>query len=539
MNTADREAGAVTPLTTRVRLLLAAIVAAGLALRLIYLLIAVRTPGFTWADPDGYLHNALLLARPDGWHWSFDVAKYHAGGRIYALPALYSIFLSFVALLPGLPVTALVAQIALSTIAIVLVFALGRYLHSSAAGLWASAAYAASFPNIFNVWSTSQESLYIPLVLAAFVLYARALVRHAGPLAFGIAGAVLGLAALTRSMPLFFVGPVLVLHVAIAPDRRAALRQSAACLAGFALVVVPYCIGLSRALGQLTIVDSHTGFRVESEQAGSQAPGLSNTAEALWNLVAADPPRFAQSFGERIRTLLYVNGGRLLQIYVVAGNEATATLWKVLVHIGTDLLLIAAAILVWPGAVLCRNRRLAAVLLLWAAVNIVIVGLSGFGGARLRAPFEPMLLVIGAVVLAGGWRRPSWPLTAATLLCAAATALIVVPQLPRSFRSWPDYGVAWPSVLNRRAGIIRGTGALNVPAYNGTASVRLDPMSAPGPVQVDVRAEGVTVRSVRLERDIEAIAWPWPRRGLAFAELEVRDVETARPADVRIEVGPR
>ena len=539
MKTADRHAGAVVPLSPRVRAALAAIVAAGFVLRVVFLLIAVRTPGFTWADPDGYLHNALLLVRPDGWHWSFDVAKYDAAGRVYALPALYSIFLSFIALFPGMPLTAQLAQIVLSTMAIVLVFALGRYLHSPAAGLWASAAYAASFPNIFNVWSTSQESLYIPLVLAAFVLYARALVRNAGPAAFAAAGVALGLAALTRSMPLFFVAPFLALHVVVAPDRRAALRQSAACLAGFALVVVPYCIALSRELGQLTIVDSHTGFRVESEDAGSQAPGLSNTAGALWNLIAADPPGFARSVGERIRTLFYVNGGRLLQIYVVAGNEATALVWKVLVHIGTDLLLLAATVLVWPGAVLCRNVRLALVLLCWAAVNVAIAGLSGFGGARLRAPFEPMLLVIGAVVLAGAWKRRPLTLVAASVLCAAGAALIVVPQLPRSVRSWPDYGVEWPSVLDRRAGVIRGRGALNVPAFNGTASMRLDPMSPPHPVQVDVRADGVTVRSVRLERETEAIAWPWPRRGLAFAELVARDVETARPAAIRIEVGRR
>ena len=156
MKTADRHAGAVVPLSPRVRAALAAIVAAGFVLRVVYLLIAVRTPGFTWADPDGYLHNALLLVRPDGWHWSFDVAKYDAAGRVYALPALYSIFLSFIALFPGMPLTAQLAQIVLSTMASVLLFALGRYLHSPAAGLWASAAYAASFPNIFNVWSTSQ-----------------------------------------------------------------------------------------------------------------------------------------------------------------------------------------------------------------------------------------------------------------------------------------------------------------------------------------------------------------------------------------------
>src|SRR5438094_186747 len=83
-----------------------------------------------------------------------DVAKYVANGQVYALPPLYSIFLSGVALFPGMPFSAQFAQIVLSTIAIALVFTLGRMLHSSATGLWASAASAASVSNIFSVWST-------------------------------------------------------------------------------------------------------------------------------------------------------------------------------------------------------------------------------------------------------------------------------------------------------------------------------------------------------------------------------------------------
>jgi 4-amino-4-deoxy-L-arabinose transferase-like glycosyltransferase len=224
---------------------LAAIVAAGFGIRLLYLLVSVRTPGYSWDDPDGYLEHALLLVRADGWHWTFDVAKYVINGQVHALPPLYSVFLSVVALFPGLPISALLAQIVLSTISIALVFVLGRAVHSTRAGLWASAGYAVSVPTILNVWTTSQETLYIPLLLFAFVLYARALTKEASRWAFAAAGAVLGLAALTRSMPLFFVAPLAILHVTAAPDRRAALRQAAGYLAGFAIVVVPYCVGLS------------------------------------------------------------------------------------------------------------------------------------------------------------------------------------------------------------------------------------------------------------------------------------------------------
>jgi hypothetical protein len=516
---------------------LAAILAAGFGIRLTYLLLAVRTPGFRWEDPDGYLHRAFLLARPDGWHWTFDVAKY-VHGQVYALPPLYSIFLSVVALFPGLPFSALLAQTVLSTIAIALVFLLGRMLHSSAAGLWASAAYALSVSNIFNVWSTSQETLYIPLLLLAFVLYGRALTRDAGPLAFGVAGVVLGLAALTRSMPLFFVVPFAALHVAAAPNRRVALRQSVACLTGFAVVVVPYCVSLSRSIGQLTLIDSHSAIPVEPGSSGQPAPGHLATAEALWRLIAGNPVGFLQNAAGRAQSLFYVNGGRQLQIYVVAGSQATAILWKIIAHIGTDAVLIVSSILAGLGAVLCRNTRLALAFLLWAGLNIAIASVGGFGGARLRSPFEPLLLVLGAVVLAGGWRSRPRSVMAFAMAVGMAMALVVVPQLPRSLASWPDYGVRWPSVLKRDIGHIHGTGAFNVPAYDGVAEFRVQSAAATD-TQVDVRADGVTVRSFRLDQDWRSVMWPWPRRGLAFAELRATDVNTHAPVDVRIEVGPR
>ncbi len=518
---------------------LAAIVAAGFGIRLLYLLASIRTPGYTWGDPDGYLEHALMLARPDGWHWTFDVAKYVINGQQHALPPLYSIFLSIVALFPGLPVSALLAQTVLSTISIALMFVLGRTLHSSAAGLWASAGYALSAPAILNVWSTSQETLYIPLLLFTFVLYGRALKKDVSPWGFAPAGAVLGLAALTRSMPIFFVGPLAVLHVAIAADRRAALRQAAGYLAGFAIVVVPYCAGLSRSLGQLTLIDSHGSIHIGGGSDVQQAPGLAATAQALWGAMTTSPGAFLQDCAGRARTLLYVNGGRQLQIYVVAATKSTAILWKVLVHLGTDALLIAAAVLAWPGAVLCRNTRLALTFVLWAVLNIAVASLGGFGGARLRAPFEPLLIVLGAVVLAGGWRaRPRWVITLAAAV-AVLMAIVVVPQLPRSFRSWPDYGVRWSPPLSRAVGTIQGTGGFNVPAYDGVAKFRVEPVTSETQVQVDLRADGVTVRSLRLSQEDRSIGIPWPRRGLAFVELHAFDAATRTPATVRVDVAPR
>jgi hypothetical protein len=497
------------------------ILAAGLALRVLYLLHALHSPGYVWEDPDGYARQARRLAGPDGWNWTFQAVTYLINGQRHALPPLYSVFLSLFALFPGFPVTALAAQLLLAVGANWVVFALGRCLHSTRAGLLAAAAFAIWVPNIFNVWSTSQESLYIPLILAAFLLFARAIDRESAALGFGVAGAVFGLAALTRSMPMFFVLPAACAHVALTPDRRRATAQGAALLAGFLLVTMPYSAALSRHRGQLTIIDTHGSIHV-SGGSGSTTPGLVDTVRGLFREIVRAPSDFVSIRVMLARSLLHVNGGRILQIYVVARGKADAIAWKVLVHLGTDALLIVSATLAALGAAVCRERRLAVMFLLWAAINIGIASLGGFGGARLRTPFEPLLLVLAAVVCAGGWRRPR-PIP---LALAAAAALVaaagVLPQVPRSLRSRPDYGVTWPSIFSRQSGQFTGAAGMNVPAYEGLATLTATAGGDSSP-RIDVRVGGVHVRSVQLTAgEPGAIRAFWPAGGLAFVELDVR-----------------
>jgi 4-amino-4-deoxy-L-arabinose transferase-like glycosyltransferase len=521
-----QESGLIAPAPSRAPLTrgqltaLGLILTVGLALRVLYLIHALHSPGYVWEDPDGYAQQALRLAGPDGWSWTFHAVTYLINGQRHALPPLYSVFLSFFALVPGFPVTALAAQVALAVGANWVVFALGRYLHSTRAGLLAAAGYALWVPNIFNVWSTSQESLYIPLILTAFLLLARAIDREPGVLGFGVSGAVFGLAALTRSMPMFFVLPAACLHVVLAQNRRRATPQGAALLAGFLLLTVPYSAALSRYRGQLTIIDTHGSIHV-SRASGSTTPGLVETARGLFRAVVRAPSDFLGTSLMLARSLLHVNGGRILQIYVVARGKAAAIAWKVFVHLGTDALLIVSATLAALGATVCRERRLALMFLLWAAINIAIASAGGFGGARLRTPFEPLLLVLAAVVCAGGWRRPRpIPLTLAAA-AAFVVAAAVLPQVPRSLRSWPDYGVIWPSIFSRQSGRFTGAAGLNVLASDGLASLTATPAGDSSP-RLEVRVGGVHVRSVQLTAgEPSAIRAVWPAGGLAFVELDV------------------
>ena len=508
------------PISRRELAALGAIVLVGLVLRLAYFLHAVHTAGFAWEDPDGYMAQAVRLVRHGRWAWTFAATTYSINGQVHALPPGYSVFLSLFAMFPGFPLTAEIAQVLVAVLSIPLVFALGVHVHSARAGLIAAACYAVWAPNILNVWSTSQETLYIPLILASFVLLARAINRQAGAFEFAAAGVMFGLAALTRSMPLFFVWPAALMHAAFAPApaRRRTRIEGVAFLAGFLIVVVPYSAALSRYFGALTIIDTHGSIHLDAT-GDRRAPSLFETARALGRTVTTSPVQyFYESIG-RARSLLQVNGGRILQIYVVAATKSGAAVWKVLIHLGTDALLILAVAIAPIGAALCRRPRIAAMLLLWTAINMIIASVGGFGGARLRTPFEPLLMILAAVPFAGSWRHPSLLEVPAAAILTGLALTAVVPQIPQTLRAWPDYGVKWPSIFNRTAGQFTGAAGLNVPAPDGAA--RLNAISdGDSAVQLRVRVNGVLVRTVQLPPgDVTTIHALWPARGLAFVEL--------------------
>lgn len=516
------------------------ILTGALALRVSYFTAAIHTPGYVWQDPDGYVEQALRLSnKGQHWAWTFKAVTFGINGREHALPPGYPVFLSFFAMFPGFPRTAQVAQILLAVGSVALVFLLGRLIHSTTAGLIAAAGYALWVPSVFSVWSTSQETFYLPVMLLGFFLLTRAIVRDAGPLAFGVAGLVFGVAALTRSMPLFFIGPAALLHIALAPARRRAGVQAAVFVLGVLLFVVPYSAALTNYFGRLTIIDTHGSihFDVTGAPGTDAPPSLADTAKALIQSFAERPWGYFLDCVDRARTLFYLNGGRMLQIYVASSTRAGAAFWKAIVHLGADLPLLFAAILAPIGAVLCRQRRVAAIFVLWALVNIGIAALGGFGGARLRQPFEPLMLVFAAVVLVGQWQTPSrvWLGVAAAGTLVAAIA--VIPQIPRSLAARADYGMSWPSVLDRSKGQMSGTAGFNVVATTGAATFHATGQDAPSGIDLLVRANGRHVSTTHLENGQSApIQVPWPEVGMAFVDVSARRSDDGRPATVEIAV---
>ena len=351
--------------------------------------------------------QAIRLGGRDGWAWTFDAVTYTINGQRHALPPMYSVFLSMFALWPGFPLSAQVAQVGLSVVSIALVFALGRRVHSTRAGLVAASLYALWVPNIFNVWSTSQETLYVPVILTAFLLLARAVDRDDPWPGFALAGVVFGAAALTRSMPMFFAVPAAVTHVLLGRNRRRASVQGLAFVLGFLLLTAPYSAALSRHFGQFTIIDTHGSIHLDSAS-GARAPSLFETAQGLWRAISARPTEYFAECLARARSLLHVNGGRILQIYVVADSKVGAVAWKTLVHLGSDAFLVIGAVLAGLGAALCQRPRIAIFLLLWTVINI---GIASVGGFR-RRPAPRAVRTVSCRTCGG--RRRRWMATSSS-----------------------------------------------------------------------------------------------------------------------------
>ena len=541
----DRATGGPSErLSKRAAIWLAAILAVGLGLRLTYLLMVTSNPHFIWIDPDSYMEDARDLAgHGEGWQWTFDAVKHSVEGRDYALPPLYPVFLSLFALFPSFPFTAQVGQVLLATLAIAMVFELGRQTHSVRAGLVAAAIYALWLPNVIAVWSTMQETLYIPLLLVAFVLLTRAVNREAGWRTFGASGVVFGLAALTRSMPVYFMLPASMLYVAMARDRKIALGGLVVWLGGFALVTVPYSAALSHNLGEPTFIENHGGLRIVSRYGdipGHRPAGLVDTVGVLARAVLDSPGETLKEWTATAKSIFHVNGGRLLQIYLAAATYAGAVLWKLVVHLGADLLFIVSMILAPLGCVVARRWRISVLFALWIVLNITLTTLSGFGGARLRAPFEPHMIVLAGVILAGQYQRRRSGWLGLSFVVAVVSVLTVLPQVPRSLEARADYGVNWTRPTRPKTTPIEGRVGFNLlPAKGLLSFVVRAPETEVQPADIDmkVRLNGRLADDTQLGGWRRRFIYEWPEPQVVFVELTATRPKGEEPVNLILRLG--
>jgi hypothetical protein len=526
---------------------IAALVTGALAVRVGYLLFAIRRPGFRWIDPDRYAAMGSLLAGADGdgrWRWTLDAVLYLK----HVKAPLYPVLLSFFALLPApYPLSAALVQAAASAASVGLLFVIGRAVHSSRAGFIAAFLYAIYLPSIFDVVVIQQEALHIPLVLAAFALLADAAAREASPARFALAGAVLGLAALARSMPVYFVVPAALLFALTGERSRADWRRAGGLVAGFCMATAPYVLYISAAMGHLVLIDNmgsiHFGTAYQHSRAvvhNAPPPTLPEIIGMFAKTFAAAPLVFLRDRLEDLRGLFMLRGGRWLQLSVHAANAAQAAGYKLLAHACQDLPFALSAVLAPFGWPLARNRRAAALVGLWAVMYIGLLAAFTWSGARYRAPYEPHLMVLAAVVLAGSWRRPSRPALAAAAAASLGIAWAVTASVPATARARAEYGIAewWVGEGGRKA---RASGACGFTVVPVDEQVQLtvvpwDPPAPGDPVRVRMRVEGKPAGEVVMaDTDQRPLTYPW-REVTAFVDLDAATVATGRPVAFRIRV---
>lgn len=497
------------------------IAAVGLALRLWSIRAAVA--GGILADPDKYVEFAKVLG--DGqraWHWTWAAVSYF---DFYKAP-LYQTVLS-VLTANVLPVVtwALPAHALLNTCSVLAMYSIGRSLHNSRAGLIAAAIYAVWLPNIQLTKAFWQEHLYVPLLLIAFAVLARAVERPQRLILWLAAGTLFGAAALTRSSVMYYL-PLAMFWLVASPGGPVIRRGLVAFLTTLMLVTVPYTIALSRHAGRLVPIEDIGSFSLVANHSVSPVdasitlqqfapnPTAAPTGLQIARFLSADffanPRAFVELRLTMARMLLKPAGGSALEGARVATRQAAR--WKKLTtHLTMDLPIVLVLALCPIGFAFSRQRAVAGLLLLWILSLCFLLALTMWAGLRFRAPIEPAMIVLASVALAGAWVRPRFLVacTAVVLTIGAATTLFLNVGSLLSAR--PSYGVdVWPPP----------SGGMVTVA--GSAGLRTDLGSTGGRLFVEGRDKTETRLSVSIDgRVIDVLTLQFGEtRDLAYRGLD-------------------
>jgi 4-amino-4-deoxy-L-arabinose transferase-like glycosyltransferase len=397
----------------------AAIAVAGLVLRLGYVLGPARN---VKGIGDWYFFHwgANLIA--DG-HWFVEPFEKVFHGRLVPSaghPPLWELILSGASFLGG---TSYLAHRAvgcfLGAATIVAIGLLARRLGGDRAGLVA-AAVAAVYPVMIAAdGSLMSEGLYSLLIagalLAAFRLRERGDVRSAAGL-----GALIGLAALTRSEALALL-PLLALPIALTrPARR--WRLAGVALLAAAILIAPWTIRNWVEFERPVLISTNDGTLLAGANCDRTYHGrdtgfwniecisersLANEArqEARWRSEGLD---YAKDHAGRLPAVLAV---RLLRTWDLYQPRRMVTFaegrW-----VRADQAGVIAYFLLLPfafaGAWLLRQRRGEILTLLVPVALVLLLSLIGYGIPRFRAPAEITIVVLAAVALTHLLER-RWP----------------------------------------------------------------------------------------------------------------------------------
>jgi 4-amino-4-deoxy-L-arabinose transferase-like glycosyltransferase len=391
---------------------LAAIVAAAMALRLLYVLVLARHVSMS-GDASFFHAEANLVADGEGFVEPFVHSAYGIDVATAAHPPLYTLWLSLGSLLGG---DGLLEHRALGALTggacIVVIALLGRRAGGERVGLMA-AALAAVYPLLVAAdGALMSESLY-GLLIASSLLVALRLHERRDLHSAAALGALIGLAALTRGEALLLI-PLLALPLAVRGGGRRAARAllvGAACL----VVLAPWTIRNASAFDRLTLI-AHNDSTVLAGANCAETYGGRDMGSWRFDCISerrsfregeqaarwrSEGLRYARDHAGRLALVVPVRVLRTWGAYQprrqVAFAESRAR-WAERAGIVAYFLLLPLAV---AGAVgLWARSRPALLVLLSPALLVTISSAIGYGVPRFRHAFEPSLVVLAALGLA-------------------------------------------------------------------------------------------------------------------------------------------
>lgn len=389
---------------------LAAIVAAAVALRLLYVLVLARHVPMA-GDSQFFNAEANLVAEGKGYIEPFVNAAYGISVPTAAHPPLYPTLLagmSFLGLDGVLVHRALGAL--LGGVTVVLIALVGRRVGGERVGLVA-ALVAALYPLLIAAdGAPMSESLYGLLIAACLLTALNLHTRRSVPLAAAL-GALIGLAALTRSEALALV--VLLGLPLTWRSWRAALALVAACV----VVLTPWTIRNISAFHRFTLISHNDSTVLAGANCARTYRGPDTGSwrfdcisqrrtfregdqAARWRREGID---YATSHAGRLPAVIAVRVLRTWDLWQPGRQVDLAegrARWAEKLGVAAYFLLLPFAI---AGFALMRRRRAAAGAAFWILLSPALLAtlssIIGYGLPRFRHAFEIALVVAAAVAI--------------------------------------------------------------------------------------------------------------------------------------------
>jgi 4-amino-4-deoxy-L-arabinose transferase-like glycosyltransferase len=386
---------------------LAAVVAAGVALRALYLFTVGRKVS---GVGDWFFYHWQANDLADG-RFFIEPYRLRLGHQVFPSaghPPLYPALLSVVSWLGG---TSVMWHRAFGLLcggaSIALMGVLGRRVGGERLGL-AAAGVCAAYPLMVVVdGALMSETAYTPLVILVLLAGWSALERPRPGIAVAL-GAAIGVAALARAEALLLL-PVLAWPVALRGGAGGVARAALATL-GCVLALAPWTIRNEIALGHFVPISTNDATVL----AGANCPGTysgedigfwrfdclpprkaDNEAEqaSIWR---ADGLRYARQHLSRLLVVIPVRVLRTVSLY----QPRRQVLFAEGRWVRGEQMAVASffllALLSFAGAFGLRRAGRPLLVLLAPALVVLITVVVGYGHPRLRHVFEPSLMLLGA-----------------------------------------------------------------------------------------------------------------------------------------------